>query len=112
MCDSSVLNSRPDLQTVATVQELETEHQAVADEPVRAPGSAPVFDSAERREQLLTRLAAGVPDSAIDARTLADVAQAHDPAEAPAQTAEPSARPRPQPTRASRRDRRQPLAAR
>ena len=101
------------LQSLAAVQELETEHRAAAEQPARAAGSTPRFDSAERREQLQARLAAaGLPDSAIDARTLADIAQAHDPGRAVTQAAEPSAGPRSQPSRSSRRDRRQQRVAR
>ncbi len=69
------------LQTLAAVQELETGHQAAAEQPGRAAGATLEFDSAERRDQLRARLAAvGVPETAIDARTLADIAQGHEPA--------------------------------
>jgi hypothetical protein len=101
------------LQTLAGVQELETEHQAVAEQPGRAAGSALEFDSAERRDQLRARLAAvGVPESAIDARTLADIAQGHEPFQAVTQTANPFARARPRPGRTAQRDRGQQRVAR
>ena len=71
------------LQTLAGIQELETEHQAVAEQADRAPGPALEFDSPERRDQLRARLAAaGVPESAIDARTLADIGQGNEPSQA------------------------------
>jgi hypothetical protein len=102
------------LQTLAAIQELvETEHQAAAEQPGRAGGSTLEFDSAERRDRLRARLAgAGVPESAIDARTLADIAQGHEPAQAVTQTADPSARSRPRPGRPAQRDRRHQRVAR
>ena len=63
------------LQTLAAVQELEGDHQT-ADQRARTAASTRGFDGADRREQLRARLvAAGVPESAIDARTLADIAR-------------------------------------
>ena len=74
---------------LAAVQELEREHQATVGEAVgqttqlagarQHPRVAGGFDDPRRREQLRQRLvAAGVPDPAIDARTLADLGQAHE----------------------------------
>jgi hypothetical protein len=93
---------------VAAVQELEREHKATIGEPdaVRqradlepASRDSPTpraFDDPQRREQLRARLtAAGVPEQAIDARTLADIGQAQEPTAAahpPAATA-PARRP-------------------
>ncbi len=91
----------------AAVQELEHEHQATIAAPTRQPAEfdatrrdlpAPRgFDDPQRREQLHARLvAAGVPEPAIDARTLADLGQAREAAEA-AYTpvaVDPGARPR------------------
>lgn len=96
------------LQTLAAVHELETEHQA-AGRTAGSSGRATLeFDGAERRDQLRARLAAlGVPKSAIDAPTLADSAQAHEPSQALTQTADPAARSRPRPGRTAQRDRRQ-----
>ena len=79
--------------TLATVQDLEREHQATLAHPsARAfdmPATEPNytvargFDDPERRELLRARLAdAGIPEAAIEARTLADVAQAREAAEA------------------------------
>jgi hypothetical protein len=94
---------------VAAVQELEHEHQTTLVEPhhvrqtaerdasgrdVRGPRG---FDDPHRREQLHARLvAAGVPESAIEARTLADLGQAREAAEAmhTSLAAEPGPRPR------------------
>ena len=89
--------------TLAAVQELEHEHQAPrAEQPTRptelaadrqeAPPRG--YDDPQRREQLRVRLAdAGVPEPAIEARTLADLSQAREAAEAartpPATSAEP-----------------------
>jgi hypothetical protein len=80
---------------LATVQELEHEHQATIGErdPARQPAELEAierdsptprgFDDPQRREQLRTRLvAADVPEPAIEARTLADLGQAREPAEA------------------------------
>jgi hypothetical protein len=93
---------------LAAVQELEREHQATLGErdPVRQPAeleatgrdlAAPRgFDDPQRREQLRTRLvAAGVPEPAIDARTLADLGQAREATEAanPPVAAAPGPRP-------------------
>jgi hypothetical protein len=78
---------------IATVQELEHEDQTTSADPaqqsvqteaaecdVPSPGG---FDDPQRREQLRERLAvAGVPETAIEARTLADVGQGREPAEA------------------------------
>lgn len=93
--------------TLAAVQNLEREHQATLSEPVGQPAdahgsgadlaSSRRFDDPDRREQLRARLVtAGVPDAAIDARTLADVGQARDAAEAARMpvTATPEPRPR------------------
>jgi hypothetical protein len=79
--------------TIAAVQELEREHQSTLAQPGVQPAAAEVptpdvttpqgFDDPQRREQLRTRLAAaGVPEPAIEARTLADLGQAREPAEA------------------------------
>jgi hypothetical protein len=81
--------------TLAAVQELEHEHQAAIGErdPVRQPADLEAarhdsvsphgFDDPQRREQLRERLAAaGVPKLAIEARTLADLGQAREAAEA------------------------------
>ena len=83
------------LLTLAAVQELEHEHHATLRErdPVRQPADVAAvegdlstprrFDDPQRREQLRTQLvAAGVPEPAIEARTLADVGQAREAAEA------------------------------
>ena len=83
------------LLALAAVQELEHEHQATYAErnPVRQPAALEAtgrdfstprgFDDPQRREQLRTRLAAvGVPEQAIEARTLADLGQAREAAEA------------------------------
>lgn len=86
--------------TLATVQELEHEHQfdQAAEQQDRSPmptrEALGAFDDPRRREELRARLtAAGVPEPAIEARTLADLAQACEPAEAvrtpPATPAEP-----------------------
>ena len=100
------------LQTLAAVQELEGEHQT-ADQRARTAAAPPGVDGADRREQLRARLvAAGVPESAIDARTLADIAQAHEPAQAVTQTADPGHRPTPRPAPTIRRNRRSQRVAR
>ena len=100
------------LQTLAAVQELEGDHQT-ADQRARTAAATRGFDGADRREQLRARLvAAGVPESAIDARTLADIAQAHEPAQAVTQTADPANRPTPRSAPAARRDRRSQRVAR
>lgn len=78
---------------LAAVQELEHEHQATLARPVGQPAEVQArqpdltaprgFDHPQRREQLRTRLvAAGVPEPAIEARTLADLGQAQEAAEA------------------------------
>ena len=78
---------------LAAVQELEREHQATLAQPAGQPADVEApepdlatshgFDDPQRREQLRMRLvAAGVPESAIDARTLADLGQAREAAEA------------------------------
>jgi hypothetical protein len=78
---------------LAAVQELEREHQATlatgASEPAELaaagqhPRASRGFDDPQRREQLRQRLAvAGVPEPAIDARTLADLGQAREAAQA------------------------------
>jgi hypothetical protein len=91
------------LVTLAAVQELEHEHQAALAEQPTQPAElgadrqeAPLrgYDDPRRREQLRVRLVdAGVPEPAIEARTLADVGQAREAAEAasmpPATSAEP-----------------------
>jgi hypothetical protein len=94
---------------LAVVQELEREHQTtpaaepdLAHHPAQSEtgqrnSPAPrAFDDPQRRERLRERLAAlGVPEQAIDARTLADVGQAREPAEATNTPAGATARPRP-----------------
>ena len=89
--------------TLAAVQELEHEHQAALTEQPTQPAElaadrqeAPPrgYDDPQRREQLRVRLAdAGVPEPAIKARTLADLGQAREAAEAartpPTTSAEP-----------------------
>jgi hypothetical protein len=83
------------IQALATIQELEHEHQTTTSRPdlIRQPApleatsrdavSQRVFDDPERRKRLRQRLAAaGVPEAAIEARTLADLGQAREPAEA------------------------------
>jgi hypothetical protein len=78
---------------LAELQNLEREHQATLQQPVAQPPDVQAtepalstprgFDDPQRREQLRTRLvAAGVPEAAIDARTLADLGQAREAAEA------------------------------
>ncbi len=78
---------------LATLQELEHEHQTASADPARQPVQTEAaerdvpasggFDDPQRREQLHTRLvAAGVPEAAIEARTLADIGQGREPAEA------------------------------
>jgi hypothetical protein len=76
---------------LATVQELEHEDQATlaqaADEPPEmvsgVDGAQSSFDNPRRRAQLRARLVgAGVPETAIEARTLADLAQVREAAEA------------------------------
>jgi hypothetical protein len=81
---------------LAAVQDPGHEHQVTLTEPdparqpaeleavQRDPSAAPHgYDNPHRREQLRTRLiAAGVPETAIEARTLADIGQAREAAEA------------------------------
>jgi hypothetical protein len=90
--------------TLAAVQELEHEQQAAlagaADQPreldsERGEAAAHGFDDPQRREQLRQRLAtAGVPEPAIEARTLADLGQAREAAEAARTPIAASAEPR------------------
>ena len=109
------INDRTGLDTtqvlaLAAVQDLEHEHQVTLTEhdPARQPAEPEVvqrdsttaphgYDNPHRRKQLRTRLiAAGVPEAAIEARTLADIGQAKEAAEAahtPVATA-PEPRPR------------------
>ncbi|MGH2910174.1 MAG: hypothetical protein ACRDK8_12860, partial [Solirubrobacteraceae bacterium] len=72
---------------LAAVQDLERAHEVTLAQPLSQPAEAEVtgpdltasrgFDDPRRREQLRTRLvAAGVPEPAIQARTLADLGQA------------------------------------
>jgi len=103
--------------TLAAVQELEHEHQATIGErdPTRQPADLEAlernssmprgFDDPQRREQLRTRLvAAGVPEPAIEARTLADLGQAREPAEAAHTPAAAATGPRPSVGRSANRD--------
>jgi hypothetical protein len=95
------------LLALAAVQELEREHHATtgdrdparhtADlEAARRDSATPrAFDDPQRREELRERLAAAsVPEAAIDARTLADVGQARQAAEAAQTPAAAAPRPR------------------
>ena len=83
------------IQALAAIQELEHKQQTTIGGPdlVRQPAqfeatrrdavSALRFDDPERREQLREGLTlAGVPEAAIQARTLADIGQAREPADA------------------------------
>lgn len=92
---------------LAAVQELEHQHQSTTAQrdPARQPADLEAakrdsptpgaFDDPQRREQLRERLAAaGVPEAAIDARTLADVGQAREPAQAAHTPAATAPRPR------------------
>ena len=72
---------------LAAVHELEHEHQATLEHAAdKQPDAAAAaqdaphrFDDPQRREQLRARLAAtGIPEAAIDARTLADLGQAQE----------------------------------
>ena len=88
---------------LAAVHELEHEHQAdLGEQPTQPAGldadrqEAPLrgYDDPQRREQLAVRLVdAGLPEPAIEARTLADLGQACEAAEAartpPTTSAEP-----------------------
>jgi hypothetical protein len=75
---------------LAAVQELEREtltqpggDRTAAETPAPDLTTPHGFDDPQRRERLRTRLvAAGVPEAAIQARTLADVGQAHEAVEA------------------------------
>ena len=79
---------------LAAVQEFEHEHQATVAEPVQQPADVEAtdqrdlatprgFDDPHRRELPRARLvAAGVPDPAMEGRTLADLGQAREAAEA------------------------------
>jgi len=102
---------------LAAVQELEREHQATIGEryPARQPGDLEAverdssmprgFDDPQRREQLRTRLvAAGVPEPAIEARTLADLGQAREAAEAAHTPADVEHQPRPAAGRSASRE--------
>ena len=101
---------------LAAVQELEHEHQAtLANQPVRQPADVEAterdfttprgFDDPQRREQLRTRLvAAGVPEPAIEARTLADLGQAREAAEAAHTPVAAASEPRPAAARSARRE--------
>jgi hypothetical protein len=84
--------------------EHEHEHEATVDErdPTRQPRG---FDDPQRREQLRTRLvAAGVPEPAIEARTLADLGQAREAAEAAHTPTAAADRPQPAAGRSGRRE--------
>jgi len=102
---------------LAAVQDLEHEHQATLVEPdhVRQPAQREAterdlrgprgFDDPQRREQLRAQLvAAGVPEPAIEARTLADLGQAREAAEAAHTPATPEHQPRPAAGHSSRRE--------
>ena len=101
--------------TLAAVQELEREHQATLAQPVGQPAAVEApgpdlatshgFDDPRRREQLRTRLvAAGVPEPAIEARTLADLGQAREAAEAAHTPTAAADRPQPAAGRSGRRE--------
>ena len=88
---------------LAAVQELEHEHQATLaqttgqqpDAAAAAQDAPRAFDDPRRREQLRARLAgADVPEPAIEARTLADLAQAREAVEAARTPAVAAAEPR------------------
>lgn len=100
---------------LAAVQELEREHQATLAQPGGQPAAVQAtepdlttprgFDDPQRREQLRTRLvAAGVPEPAIDARTLADLGQAREAAEAAQTPVTAAIAPRPPAARSARRE--------
>jgi len=100
---------------LAAVQELEREHQATLAQPVGQPAAVEApgpdlatshgFDDPRRREQLRTRLvAAGVPEPAIEARTLADLGQAREAAEAAHTPTAAADRPQPAAGRSGRRE--------
>jgi hypothetical protein len=95
---------------LAAVQDLEHEHEheheheATIDErgPTRQPRG---FDDPQRREQLRTRhVAAGVPEPAIEARTLADLGQAREAAEAAHTPTAAADRPQPAAGRSASRE--------
>ena len=105
------------IQALAAIQELEHEHQTTTGEPdpIRQPAqfeptrrdavSRREFDDPERRERLRERLAAaGVPEAAIEARTLADLGQAREPAEAAHTPAVAALRQRPNSERSARHE--------
>jgi len=94
------------LNALAAVQDLEREHQATIAKPVGQPAeveatrpdlaAARGFDDPQRREQLRARLVAvGVPEPAIEARTLADLGQAREAAEAARTPVVAASEPRP-----------------
>jgi hypothetical protein len=100
---------------LAGVQELEREHQATLAQPVVQPADVPAtepdlttprgFDDPQRREQLRTRLvAAGVPEPAIEARTLADLGQAREAGEAAHTPVAAESGPRPAAARSAGRE--------
>jgi hypothetical protein len=102
VCDRSGLDPTQ-VVALAAVQDLEHEHQAtLAPATVQPPGAAAAaqdapraFDDPRRREQLRARLAgADVPEPAIEARTLADLAQAREAVEAARTPAVAAAEPR------------------
>jgi hypothetical protein len=100
---------------LAAVQELERQHQATLGRPVGRTADVDAtkpnlaaqhgFDDPQRREQLRTRLAeAGVPEPAIEARTLADLGQAREPAEAAQTPVAAGSGARPAAARSARRE--------
>ena len=103
---------------LAAVQELEHEHHAplVQHDSARPPAeleaiqrdsiAAPrTYDDPHRREQLRARLeAAGVPEPAIEARTLADLGQAREAAEAAHTPVAGTAGPQPRAARSASRE--------
>ena len=100
---------------LAAVQELEREHQATLPGAAGQPAELTAtgqdasasrgFDDPQRREQLRQRLAAaGVPEPAIDARTLADLGQARAAAEAAQTPVETGAGAAPGPARRAARE--------
>lgn len=93
------------LLALATVQELEHQDHTTTAKPTGQPpeldGTGPdaptpgSFDDPQRREQLRTRLvAAGVPEQAIEARTLGDLGQAREAAVAAQTPVSPTSTPR------------------
>jgi hypothetical protein len=100
---------------LAAVQELEREHQATLPGAAGQPAELTAtgqdasasrgFDDPQRREQLRQRLAAaGVPDPALDARTLADLGQAREAAQAAQTPVETGAATAPGPARRAARE--------